>query len=512
MTWAAVLVETAYFSVLSVLALYGLHRLSLVHAWLRHRRSGGSPLFPPAGGALGGMPTLPTVTVQLPIYNEYYVVQRLVHAACALTYPRAKLEIQVLDDSTDGTSALAAELVASYRARGVDIHHIRRTDRRGYKAGALAEGMSRARGTLFAIFDADFIPPSGFLMETVPRFAADSALGMVQARWGHVNRDYSLLTRAQALLLDGHFVVEHGARSATGRFLNFNGTAGILRRDCIEQAGGWQDDTLTEDLDLSYRAQLAGWKFEYLGGLLVPAELPVEFNSLRSQQRRWAKGSVQTAMKLAGRVVRAPLPRVVKMEALVHLTNNVCYLLLAMLAMLIVPALAVRPEGDSRFLPADVLLFLAGSGSFALFCAVAQRETRKDWRRALLQLPAMMALGIGLCLNNALAVIEALRGQVSEFHRTPKHRIATQAGAATGSWRTSSYQAQSSWLVVVEAAFAVWFAAAIVMAVRQGRFASLPFLGLFESGFLYVTILTVAQDLSRRFTLWTARPAEAPAP
>src|SRR5678815_108420 len=252
---------------------------------------------------------------------------------------------------------------------------------------------------------------------------------MVQARWGHINRDYSLLTRAQALLLDGHFVIEHGARAAAGRFINFNGTAGIFRRDCLEQAGGWHDDTLTEDLDLSYRAQLAGWRFAYMADLVVPAELPVELNSLKSQQRRWAKGSIQTAMKLAGRVLAAPLPAAVKLEAIAHLTNNAAYLLLAMLAVLIVPALAVRGGGHEALLWLDLPLFLAGTGSFALFCAVAQRESRSDWLRCLLELPAMMAIGIGLCLNNALAVIEALRRQPSEFHRTPKFRIGARGEA-----------------------------------------------------------------------------------
>jgi len=501
-----VVVQAAYFGTLSVLAAYGLHRLSLVWIFLRHRREQPTP------DALGPDAPRPAVTVQLPIYNEYYVVERLIDAACSLRYPAGRLEIQVLDDSTDGTSALAAGLVASYRDRGHDIHHIRRSERAGFKAGALAGGLATARGDLIAIFDADFVPPPDFLERTVWRFTSRPRLGMVQARWGHINRDWSLLTRAQALLLDGHFVVEHEARQAAGRFLNFNGTAGILRRECIEQAGGWQHDTLTEDLDLSYRAQLAGWRFEYLGGLQVPAELPVEINALRSQQRRWSKGSIQTALKLAGPVLRSPLPRAVKLEALAHLTNNAAYLLLALLAVLIVPALAMRPNHPGAFLLADLPLFLAGTGSFALFCAVAQRETRRDWWRSVMMLPAMMALGIGLCLNNSVAVVEALRGQASDFHRTPKYRIAPAEGGSGVRWLALAYQGPRSWLVVAETAFAVWFAAAIVVAVGQGRYASLPFLLLFEGGFLFVSVFSLAQDVSRRFTLWSGRPAEAPAP
>lgn len=488
--------QGAYFAVLSLLALYGLHRLSLVATYLRRPRLGRAGQAPSAAA-------WPPVTVQLPIYNESCVVERLVAAACALSYPRGLLEIQILDDSTDETRDKAAGLAASYRALGHDIHHLTRPRRDGFKAGALAGGLRQARGDLIAVFDADFVPPPDFLLRCVPAFLEPSSsdLGMVQARWAHLNRDDSLLTRAQALLLDGHFVVEHGARRAAGRFLNFNGTAGVFRRACIEQAGGWQADTLTEDLDLSYRAQLAGWRFDYLAEVAVPAELPSEMNGLRSQQRRWAKGSIQTAVKLLPRILAAKLPPGVKLEAAAHLTNNAAYLLLALLAVLIVPALKGRQDDPLSYLALDLPLFALGTGSFALFCVVAQREVRRDWARGLAALPALMAIGIGLCLNNGAAVIEALSGRTSSFHRTPK-----RGPAGPGRAR---YAGPRSALVLLEGAFALWFAAAIAGAAREGRWAALPFLTLFGSGFLYITLVTARQEVERWRTA-RARPGEAP--
>src|SRR5262245_964828 len=508
MSSLAIAIQTAYFTVLSLLAVYGLHRLSLVWIYLRRK---------PLHTASTALPvSWPLVTVQLPIYDEYYVVDRLVAAACAIAYPPGLLEIQVLDDSTDGTSAVAARLVASYRAKGHDIHHLRRPRREGYKAGALAAGLKSARGELIAVFDADFIPPPDFLTRVIPRFAGESAdprLGMVQTRWGHTNRDHSLLTRAQALLLDGHFVVEHGARKAAGRFLNFNGTAGVFRRRCIDEAGGWQADTLTEDLDLSYRAQLAGWRFEYAVDVVVPAELPTKIDALKSQQRRWVKGSIQTALKLLGSVLRAPLPGLVKLEAVFHLTNNAAYLLLAILSVLIVPALASRGEWAAFFLPFDLALFLAGTGSFALFCGVAQRRVRGDWWRALAQLPVMMSIGIGLSLNNGLAVLSALSRAPSEFQRTPKVGSGTlRAEASDGPDAPGPiYRGPRSTLVFIEALFAIYFAGAVVVAFRSGWYDALPFLMLFASGFCYVASLSLIDEL-RMLTTTSVPIAEVPAP
>ena len=299
----AAILLTIYYLVLGVLAFYGLHRLALVMVYLRTRRR----VPPRPADPL----EWPVVTVQLPLYNEMYVAQRLIEAVCRLDYPRDRLEIQVLDDSADETTGIVARVVEEQRRLGIDIHHLHRTDRRGFKAGALAAGLERARGNLIAIFDADFVPQPEFLREAVPHFS-DPGLGMVQGSWAHINRGYSLLTRAQAILLDGHFLIEHTARNRGGCFFNFNGTAGIWRREAILLPGGWQHDTLTEDLDLSYRAQLAGWKFLYLPDLAVPSELPVDINGFKGQQYRWTKGSVQTGRKLLGRILRAPLPWKVK--------------------------------------------------------------------------------------------------------------------------------------------------------------------------------------------------------
>ncbi|MFQ5700472.1 MAG: cellulose synthase family protein, partial [Acidobacteriota bacterium] len=466
MTSISLGLEIAYYSVLSLLALYGLHRFCLVVIYLRRRRT--FTTLRDSGGNLEPV-VWPRVTVQLPIFNEFYVIERLIASACSLQYPAGRLEIQVLDDSTDATRELAGRLVKEYRGRGHDIHHLHRSHRRGYKAGALADGLARARGELIAIFDADFIVPPDFLLRTVPRFldaCTGAGLGMVQARWGHANRDQSLLTRMQALLLDGHFVIEHGARYLSGRFFNFNGTAGIFRRRCIEDAGGWQADTLTEDLDLSYRAQLAGWRFEYMPDLVVPAELPVEINSLKSQQRRWARGSVQTARKLLPRMLAAPVHPLIRLEAAIHLTNNVAYVLMCLLAILIVPAFLVRSDDTTAYLLLDLPLFLAGTASYALFCGVAQRATRSDWAKTLLAIPAMMALGIGLSLNNGLAVLSAFGRRSTEFQRTPKYRLGRDR-ASCRDWKRLSYRGPRSALILLEGAFVVYFTSAIVAEVLE---------------------------------------------
>jgi hypothetical protein len=495
--WA---LQASYVAVLTVLALYGLHRSWLVVISLSRRRP--APPGPPAPDL--DPAAWPVVTVQLPVFNERCVVKRLVEAACALRYPEGRLEIQILDDSTDETRSIAAGLAASYRALGRDIHHITRAGRAGYKAGALAHGLSRARGEVIAVFDADFVPGPDFLRRCVPRLMADPAVGMVQARWGHLNRDASWLTRAQALLLDAHFVVEHGGRQRAGCFLNFNGTAGVFRRACIEQAGGWQADTLTEDLDLSYRAQLAGWRFQSVDDVEVPAELPAQVAALKSQQRRWAKGSIQTAVKLLPRVLRSPLPARVKREAVLHLTANLPYLLMALLALLLVPALNARGDETGRWLALDLPLLAAGTGSFAWYAVTAQRRLGRGTLQGLAGLPALIAIGTGLCLNNGWAVIEGLLSRSpSAFHRTPK-----EGGEPAGDALPQRYAASLSPLVIVEAAFALHFVVAAIREWERGRWGALPFLVLFAAGFSYITLLTLAQPIASTLTR-RSRPRRA---
>src|SRR5690349_9041195 len=334
MTLPETLILVLYFFVLSILAIYGWHRYYLVYLYMKNRDKVPAP--PPA------LSHFPPVTIQLPIYNEMYVADRLIDAVCEMTYPRELLEIQVLDDSTDETTEIAELAVRRHAARGFNISYHHRVDRRGYNAGALEAGLKSAQGELIAIFDADFIPSADFLLRTLPYFATDERIGMVQARWGHINSDYSLLTKIQSILLDAHFVLEHGGRNRAGCFFNFNGTAGIWRREAIIDAGGWQHDTLTEDLDLSYRAQLRGWHFVFLPNLISPAELPVEMNSFKSQQHRWAKGSIQTCRKLLPQILSADIPLGIKAEAFFHLTANFNYPLMVVLSVLMFPSMVIR--------------------------------------------------------------------------------------------------------------------------------------------------------------------------
>ncbi len=484
MTPIETLILAAYFFVLSVLAVYGWHRYYLVYLYTKYRDQ--VPAAPPP------LESFPTVTIQLPVYNEVYVVERLIDAVCRIQYPRERLEIQVLDDSNDETSQVAALSVRRHAAAGIDIRHIRRRDRAGFKAGALREGLLVARGELLAVFDADFVPSPSFLEQTVP-YLADPRIGMVQARWGHINQSFSLLTRIQAILLDGHFVLEHGGRNRAGCFFNFNGTAGVWRRSAIVDAGGWQADTLTEDLDLSYRAQLKGWKFLFLPQVVAPAEVPVEMNSFKSQQHRWAKGSVQTCLKLLPSILRSSLPLRVKVEAFFHLTANFNYLLMSMLAVLMFPSMIVRYSmGWTEMLLIDVPLFLAATLSFANFYIVSQRETYDDWWSRLKYIPFLMSVGIGLSVNNTRAVMEALLDRESTFSRTPKYGVERRGDE----WLGKGYHQTMTPQPLVEVGLGLYFTATVVYALTLGIYGTLPFLVLFQVGFLYTGILSLVQQFA----------------
>ena len=481
-----VVVLLLYYGILAALAVYGLHRLQMVALYYRNRA------HPP--GPAGALRPLPRVTVQLPIYNERYVVERLIESVARLDYPRDLLQIQVLDDSTDDTPEIAERVVRRLRAEGYDIVHRRRPDRRGFKAGALQDGLREAAGEYLLILDADFVPHERILRESLD-FFADPRVGMVQSRWGHLNREFSLLTRIQSMFLDGHFVVEHTARHRSGRFFNFNGTAGVWRRAAIESAGGWRSDTLTEDLELSYRAQLAGWKFVYLKDLVSPAELPVDVNGFKSQQHRWAKGSIQTGRKLLPEIFRRRLPWRVKVESFFHLTSNVSYLLVVALSFLLLPATLIRHRlGWTRLIALDIPFFMISVVSLLAFYVVSQREIDARWKRRLRDLPALTALGIGLAINNAHAVLEALLGRQTEFCRTPKYSIV----ASGQSWRDKAYRSRINLTVPLEAAFAVHFALGIGIAVSQRIYLALPFLILFFLGYSSMAILTIAQAFAPR--------------
>ncbi|MBA2321686.1 MAG: glycosyltransferase [Deltaproteobacteria bacterium] len=470
MGWAAVVLAT-YLSILGLLSINGLHRAWLVWAWVR--RPGRQVPPTPA--------ELPVVTVQLPLFDERYVVRRLVEACAALDWPRDRLEIQVLDDSRDETTAIAAALVARYRSEGLDIHLVHRDDRQGFKAGALAAGLLSARGDVIAIFDADFVPPPDFLRRTVPWLEA--GVGMVQTRWGHLNRRESWITEAQATLLDGHFVIEHTARHRTGRWFNFNGTAGIWRRQAIDDAGGWSHDTLTEDLDLSYRAQLRGWRFVYLDDIVTPAELPSDVRAFKTQQHRWAKGSVQTCRKLLGRIWESDASLAIKLEATAHLTANFSYPLVLLLSLFLPWALAARiAQGPALLLALDSVLLGAAIVPFVAFygSAIAGSGSRDVGRRLLL-LPIVLAVGLGMAVAQTKAVLDGLDGPVGSFVRTPKTGGSGSSGYGTGPTRIA-------W---IELAFGAYIGAAGLFALSQGYLASLPFLALFGGGFTAVGLSTL---------------------
>jgi cellulose synthase/poly-beta-1,6-N-acetylglucosamine synthase-like glycosyltransferase len=485
MTLPETFILVLYFFVLSILAIYGWHRYYLVYLYMKHRDKVPAPAPP--------LSQFPPVTIQLPIYNEMYVADRLIDAVCEMTYPRELLEIQVLDDSTDETTEIAELAVRRHAARGFNISYLHRVDRRGYKAGALEAGLKCASGEFVAIFDADFIPSSDFLLRTLPYFATDDRIGMVQARWGHINHDYSLLTKIQSILLDAHFVLEHGGRNRAGCFFNFNGTAGVWRRSAIDTAGGWQHDTLTEDLDLSYRAQLLGWKFIFLPDLVSPAEVPVEMNSFKSQQHRWAKGSIQTCLKLLPTILHSNQPLSVKAEAFFHLSSNFNYLLMSLLSVLMFPAMYVRYNmGWTEMLLIDIPLFAAATLSVCNFYIVSQRELYSDWRSRLKYLPFLMSIGIGLCVNNTRAVLEAIFGKQSEFARTPKYGIERDSDE----WVGKKYHQSVGVQPIIELALGLYFTGTVFYALMNQIYGTVPFLMLFQVGFLYTGLLSIFQQFT----------------
>ena len=481
------IVLLSYFSILFLLAVYGAYRIKQVIDFWRYRN------FIPEPAGRFSEEDLPVITVQLPLFNELYVVDRLLKAVTAFDYPREKMEIQVLDDSTDETVKVAKAVVAKYAEQGFDIHYIHRADRTGFKAGALENGNRTAKGELLAIFDADFVPKSDCLRKLV-HFFTDPLVGCAQMRWAHINGNYNLLTRLQTIMLDGHFVVEQTTRNRTGGFFNFNGTAGIWRRKAIEMSGGWQHDTLTEDTDLSFRAQLMGWRFVYLLDEEAPAEIPVEINAFKAQQRRWAKGVMQVGLKLYPRIWRAPLPLRVKLEMFFRLTGNISYPLMIVASFLQFPLLLVRYNQPFYHLMVfDLPLLFFSSISVVLFYGTAVWYL--DDRRAprLLHLPLVMALGIGLAFSNARAVLEALLGVKTDFIRTPKYRVEDTTDAT---WKRKKYRRKRGLLPLLELSFAVYFLLAILYSVRLHMWGTIPFLTLFFFGFGYMGLMSLLQTAS----------------
>jgi glycosyltransferase involved in cell wall biosynthesis len=469
-----------YALVLILLCSYGAHRAHL--AWQcrlyakKLARLESTPQLPAV---------LPTVTIQLPLYNEATVARRLILATGAMDYPREALEIQVLDDSTDETAAIARAAVDELRERGIDAVYVRRPSRHGYKAGALDYGLKLARGALVAMFDADFVPQPSFLKDVVGHFS-NPEVGMVQTRWGHANREHSLLTSVQALMLDGHHLVENRARYASGCFFNFSGTGGIWRADAIREAGGWQHDTLTEDLDLSYRAQLSGWRFVYRADVITPAELPEDMSAFRAQQFRWAKGTVQTARKLLRTVLAAEIGVGKRVEAAFHMLPHLAYPATVLLTLMLLPALLFLPATSYRaILLVDLPLCMGATGSLAAFYGMAERARGRSMWHAVAKLPALIALGAGLAPHLTSAVIDGVSNMAGEFVRTPKR------GEAGGRYH------QVAKLPFAELALGLVSFASIVAAYETGHWLALPFACLFALGYGYVAALVVKEQLGR---------------
>lgn len=428
-----------------------------------------------------------SVTVQLPLYNELYVVERLIDAICKIDYPKDKLEIQVLDDSTDETVNIAARIVAKKHKEGFDIVHIHRENRQGYKAGALKEGLKIAKGDYIAIFDADFIPPKDFLKKTLSFFSNEN-IGMIQTRWEHLNGDFSMLTKAQALALDGHFVIEQSVRNKAGFFINFNGTGGVWRKKCIEDAGNWHSDTLTEDLDLSYRAQLNGWKFIFLKDFTSPAELPSEINALKTQQFRWTKGAIETAKKILPQLWKSKVPLRIKLQGTFHLTNNFVFPFILLAAILNVPLVFIKNSGAHELYFAVMSVFVLAFISSFLFYLYSQKDVHTDWRKRIVLFPLFMAGSMGFAINNSRAVFEGLMNRKSEFVRTPKFKLVGE----NGSWMDKKYLNNKLGLsVIVETIMAVYCFIGVVSSIYFLEIAALPFQLLFFIGFSIVSITSI---------------------
>ncbi len=468
----------AYVGVLGILSVYGLHRYFILYLYFRRRKTAPPPLT---------HADYPTVTIQLPIFNEYYVAERVIESVGSLDYPKDLLTVQIQDDSTDDTQAIACSAGERLGGMGFDVHYLHRDDRVGFKAGALKAGLERSTDDLVAIFDADFVIPADFLKRTVPYFQ-NERVGMVQSRWGYLNRNYSLLTRLQSILLDGHFVLEHTARFSSGRFFNFNGTGGVFRRAAIDDAGGWEGDTLTEDLDLSYRAQMAGWEFVFVPDLVCESELPVDIFGFKTQQHRWTKGSIQVGRKLLPSIWRSNLPLRIKLEATFHLTANLCYLLIVLLSVLLPLSLVMRHHlwlnGVELW---EIVVFAFTTISVITFYLASQREIYPDWKWRAVDIPLILALGIGMCINNAWAVSEALLSRRTPFVRTAKYRIES----TSDSWRGKIYRSFNRRSLFFEIFFSVYMCATFLALFRLGNWGAMPYLLLFITGYVYILALSI---------------------
>lgn len=477
---------TIYIVSLSILFIFGSHGFIMIYHYFKtyHRRT------EDLNEEDFQLDVYPKVTIQIPLFNERYVTKRLIDAVCRMEYDKDKIEIQVLDDSTDDSTVLTKKIVDDKLAEGYDIKYIHRVNREGYKAGALKEGLAVCSGEFVAIFDADFIPRKKFLKRTIPYFYKMDKLGLVQTRWEHLNRDYSMITKTQAIALDGHFVIEQAVRNRAGFFINFNGTGGIWRKECIMDAGNWEADTLTEDLDLSYRAQMKGWKFKYLVNFTSPAELPADISALKSQQFRWTKGAIETAKKIYPKVLKSNQPMRIKLQGFVHLWSNLAYPFIMIAAILNLPVLLIKLTGEYEVTFKFMSVFIFAFVSSFLFYMYSQKDVYNDWQERIIFFPVFMAGSMGLAVNNTKAVFEGLFNMKSEFVRTPKYKIVSKED----SWEDKQYVAKKlPWTTYVEAFMAVYCFIGVCVAVATAQIAAIPFQMMFFMGFAVTSILTIQQ-------------------
>jgi len=474
------IVLVSYFISLTILLVFGSHGFIMIYYHNKYKKK----------EPIANKDFVPDklVTIQLPLYNELYVAERLINSVCEIDYPRELMEIQVLDDSTDETVDIVSKLVKIKQDAGFNILHVRRESRKGFKAGALKEGLKSAKGDYIAIFDADFVPNKTFLKNTL-KFFNNPKIGMVQTRWEHLNSDFSILTKIQALALDGHFVIEQSVRNKAGFFINFNGTGGVWKKECIEDAGNWQDDTLTEDLDLSYRAQLKGWKFIYLKDFTTPAELPFEINALKAQQFRWTKGAIETAKKILPLVWKSNLPLKVKLQSTFHLTNNFLFPVTLLAGILNVPLIFIKNSGPhDAFFDVMSIFILAFLSSF-MFYLYSQKDVYTDWRKKIALFPLFMAGSMGLAVNNSRAVMEGLLNRKSEFVRTPKFKVVKKTDTYA---KNSNYVSKKlSFSVYVELMLAVYCLIGVGASIYFLEIAALPFQLMFFFGYAVVAIMSL---------------------
>lgn len=493
------IVITVYIIDIIFLFYFGVHCYAMVYLYLKNRQR--CVIEPEEITNLEkNFKSWPKVTIQLPIFNEYYVVDRLIESVVAIDYPKSKLEIQVLDDSTDSTKEKAAELVAQYKKKGFDIKHIHRTDRTGHKAGALKEALEVAKGEFIGVFDADFIPAVDFLRKAIPYFYEDPKIGMVQTRWGHVNEDYSVLTKAQSIGIDGHFVIEQVARNGGKLWMNFNGTAGVWRKECIYDSGNWQSDTLTEDFDLSYRAELKGWRFKYLSDVVNPAELPATVPAYKSQQFRWCKGSIQTGVKLIPTILKSKESWKVKLEAVTHLTNYSVHPLMVLNILATLPILLMHDQfvqvSTATIFGAAFFLSIGTFGPIAMYL-VSQYALYKKWGNRLKWMPVLTMIGTGVAINNTKAWLEAIIGKKSSFIRTPKLRIESKKDKVAT--RTLYRQIRFDMVSILEFLMGVYVVITIFFAIQTEKYIVIPFLALYAAGFFYISMYSVFEGIKNFF-------------